>query len=217
MNAKSILIIAIVAVVAIVAGVIFSGALAPEEAKTPFDTNFMSGAFSGNAKLANDTDEWGVTYEDSGNDIEYNITTVKNASFIVEMYTLQGMSGPEHRTYNGQEWDIYTAQGVNEGNGTNTSVQVYMCVAGKDGQDYLVYVIFSDIQKVNASDNVFCPAFKDYVQPLLESIKLKHNADAPELSTILGVSQEDLDTQYHLMKEAKKGNQTAISILSGNG
>lgn len=218
-NKKIILAVVIIVVIAVIAGaaVFFSGILNGNEVETSFDNNFTSGEFVGNVKVVNNTDKWGVAYRDAENHIEYNMSTVKNASFLVDLYTLQGMKGPEHRTYNDQQWDIYTAQGATQiGNETsNKTLQVFMCVANKNNQTYLVYVIFNNETNIKVSDSVFCDAFKDYVEPLLESMTLKHNDDAPSLSSLLGIDDNTLNQQAALIKEAKKGNQTAIQALAG--
>lgn len=213
---KNIIILLVVAVVAIaiVCGVYVSGFITSEETGTPFNNNIMSGKFVGNVSNVKNPDNWSASYFDKVNNIEYNMSSVKNASFLVEFYSLQGWVGPEHRTYNDQDWDIYSTTGK-ETNNTNASIQLYMCVANKENQSYIIYVIFHNPTEVSATNDVFCDAFEGYVAPLLSSLTLKHNSTVPALNEIFGVDQAVLDNSANLVKEAKKGNYTAYQQLVG--
>ncbi|MDO5849214.1 MAG: hypothetical protein Q4P18_06745 [Methanobrevibacter sp.] len=216
-NKKIILVAAIVVVVAIVAGALFSGILnsSSSEGTTPFSNEFMEGDFVGTVNVVNNTDKWAVAYKDPVHHIEYNVSTCKNASFLVDLYSVQGMTGPEHRTFNNQNWDIYLGQGQQEINNRNVTLQIFMCVADKDNQSYVIYAIFNNNTQVKVGNNLYCDAFTEYIEPLLTSITLKHNSGAPELYDLLGVDKATFDQQADLLKEVKKGNQTAIAQLSG--
>lgn len=218
-NKKIILSVAIILII-VIAGLIIAGVFNNNEVRTSFDNHFASGKLVGNVTVKNESDNWSASYFDKTNNIEYNMSTVKNATFLVDLYAVQGLSGPEERTFNNQEWDIYTGQGVQSANDTqnntvNTTIQVYMCVANKDNQSYVIYVICGNPDKINASDNIFCEGFKNFIEPLLKSMSLKHDDNAPELSTLFGVDQKTLEQQDYLLKQAKNGNQTAIAQLSG--
>lgn len=214
----------IIAVLAIIIIIFVAGALyvsfsqENKEASSHFNNTFMSGDFVGMVHVVNNSSEWQKSYSDTTHHIDYNMSTCKNASFLVDMYSIQGLKGPEERTFNGQEWDIYSGQGISSINGSgnttvNTTLNVFMCVADKDNQSYVIYIIFNNNTDVNVTDSVFCPAYDDYIEPLLKSITLVHNKNVPSLADMLGIDQASFDEQAHLISEVKKGNQTAIQQL----
>ncbi|MBP8706899.1 MAG: hypothetical protein KBH38_05550, partial [Methanobrevibacter sp.] len=116
MEKKNMIIIAAVVILAVVvvAGFIFISGSFDDSSKesTSFSTPFMAGSFVGNVSLENDSLEYVHSYKDKAHDIEYNITTMDNASALMEIYEFQGIEGPEKRTFNGQEWNIYFGEAV---------------------------------------------------------------------------------------------------------
>ena len=91
---------------------------------TDFDTNFMSGTFTGDL-TQNEVDDngpakgWTASYENKENNITYNMSCVKDGDFITDVYQLQGLSQPEIRNYNGQPWKIFFSQAVPDTNITD--------------------------------------------------------------------------------------------------
>ncbi len=217
-NKKIIILAIIIIIIAIIGSVVYLNVSGSDSNKTPFSNKFMAGNFVGTVNEMNSNETWANAYKDPVHHIEYNMSTCKNASFLVDLYKLQGMKGPEEKEYNGQIWSIYTGQGSNQnGNGTSTDklINVYMCVADKDNQSYVIYIIFNDNTKVNVDGTIYCDGFEEYVEPLLSSLELKSNADAPNLSSLLGIDENTFQQQAFLINQASNGNQTALSMLAG--
>ena len=171
---------------------------------TDFDNKFMSGTFTGDAtqnKLAEDnlTKGWTDSYEDKEHNITYNMSCVKDGNFITDVYQLQGLGAPEVRNYNGQAWKIFYSQAVpdnnltdNEtsGNDTNNTINVYICEADINGTAYTINVIAYD-NKTECDGTLFCPLYKDYIGPLVESIQFKDAKKAPKMADLMGMSDEE--------------------------
>ena len=105
-NKNMIIIIAAVVIlaIAVVAGFIFiSGNSNESKDTTSFSTPFMAGSFVGNVSLENGSLDYAHSYKDKAHDIEYNMSTMDNASALMEIYEFQGLEGPEKRTFNNQE------------------------------------------------------------------------------------------------------------------
>lgn len=214
----------IIAIVAIVVIVIAIGAVFVSgffdttiEEMTPFDNDFSSGEFVGNVTVQNSTDKWSVAYADKENQIEYNMSTCKNASLLVDMYVIEGMEGPEHRTFNNIKWDIYHAQGTqNTENSTgDNKIDIFMCVANNGDQSYILYIIFYNTTKVDGSSGMYSHAYKDYIEPMLDTVTLKVNPDAPTIYDALGIDQATYQQYVSIVDQVKKGNQTAIQQYFG--
>ena len=220
-NKKIFITLFVIVIIAIIGCVLyFTVFIAPEGGLTPFSNEFMEGEFVGTVNVINESNKWAVPYKDPVHHIEYNMSTSKNSSFLVDLYKYQGMKGPEIRKYNGQEWNIYSAQGMTGNASSNSSnssniVNVFMCVADKDNQSYVIYVVFNGNSDVNASGSVYSEGFTKYIEPLLKSITLKHNNDAPKLNEILGIDETSFNQQATLLNQAINGNKTAIAALSG--
>lgn len=210
-NKKIIAAIVIIVVVVIIGGIYaFTMSDKGESTTTPFDNSFMSGEFAGNVKLVNNSTEWASAYADEDNKIQYNMSTCKNASYIIDTYLVQGMSGPDEREFNGQQWDIYTLTGMmnagnNTTNSTNQTVYIYICVVNKENQDFLTYAIFENSSSVEVDGSLYCEAYEDYVVPLLESSQLKPNSEVPELYELLGMDQATFQQYVDLMEKYKAG------------
>lgn len=103
MEKKNMIIIAAVVILAvvIVAGFIFISGSSDDSSKesTSFSSPFMAGSFVGNVSLENDSLEYVHSYKDKAHDIEYNITTMDNASALMEIYEFQGIEGPEKKNF----------------------------------------------------------------------------------------------------------------------
>ncbi|WP_409199373.1 hypothetical protein [Methanobrevibacter sp. DSM 116169] len=236
MKIKNIIAIIVIAVVVIAGGILafdyFTEDLGIVNPKptTDFDNNFMSGKIVGNAKRVemNESEDsinkWLDSYKDSENNIEYNMSTCKNATFLIDYLSLQGMGKAEVREYGGNEWNIYFSQGVpNQGEGsnntTNVTFDIYICESNINNQSYLVYIIETKTDgiapKVESDGSLYCELFTDYAQPLLENAEFKHNDDAPEVYELLGISESDYTQLAEYIRQYKAGeidaNGNAIS------
>lgn len=222
MKRKNIIIIfaVIIILIAIISG-LFALGFFNKTKTSSFDNNFMKGKFIGNVSevpIPNSTiKDWYVSYNDDVNKISYNVSTCKNASFLKDYLDLQGYKGPETRNYSGQEWNIYSAQGVpNTNNTTNSTNNVtqkivynnYICQADKNGQSYLIFIIYTSdgtSSAIKADGSVYCELFTEYIEPLLSSITLKHNDNAPEVYDLLGITKQDYDGLIYGLELYKNG------------
>lgn len=217
MEKKYIMIIAAIIVIAIIAvvGVFVFHPFGIGEETTSFDNNFMSGAFQGNvteqapANASSKFKDWGASYKDTENGIEYNMSSCDNDTLILDILQLQaGMPSLEYREYNGVNWTIFYSQAVpttQANNTTNNSSQtpynVYICSAQVDGQSYLIYVVSNGT--VQCDGSTYCDLYEDYIEPLLDSIELKHSNNAPKINELLGISQSEYNTLTKYVVEYK--------------
>ena len=108
-----IVLVAVVAVLAIAVGLFATGMLNGDNSAptttTDFKTDFMEGTFVGNVTLKDDNLTFMRSYMDNDNHIEYNISTVDDSDALMDIYYIQGVMNPEHRTINGNDWNIYFA------------------------------------------------------------------------------------------------------------
>ena len=216
MENKNLIIIA-VAVIAIIAivGVIFATGMLNGNGNTqttPFKTDFMEGAFVGNVSLENDSQKFMHSYEDKQHHITYNISTVDNSSALMEIYELQGVTNPDERSFNGNDWNIYFTQAIpgNDTTDTSKTMNIAICQSQGEKQGYLIYAIFDSNSDVNATGKMFSPAYKDYVEPLLKSLSLKESKDVPAISEEFGMSEDEFAQQMELIHQYKAGNASAL-------
>ena len=209
MNKRKIIIIAIAIAVLIIASV--GGASAFElfgtdlfgGPTTDFDNKFMSGTFTGDLTQNEIKDNgsakgWTDSYEDKENNITYNMSCVKDGDFITDLYQLQGLGQPEVRNYNDQPWKIFFSQAVPDSNATdnksdnktNNTINVYICEADINGTAYTINVISYD-NKTECDGTLFCPLYKDYVEPLIKSVEFKDSKKAPKMADLLNMSDEE--------------------------
>ena len=87
----------VILAIVIVVGFIFISGNSNDSSKgsTSFSSPFMVGSFVGNVSLENDSLDYAHAYKDKAHDIEYNITTMDNASALMEIYEFQGIGTPE--------------------------------------------------------------------------------------------------------------------------
>lgn len=212
-----IILVAVVAIIAIV-GVIFATGMLngnnnSDLGTTPFKTAFMEGSFSGNVSLENDSQEFMHSYADKKHDITYNISTVDNSSALMEIYELQGVTNPEERSFNGNDWNIYFTQAVpgNDSNNTqNGTMNIVICQSQGEKQGYLIYAIFGANSDVNASGKMYSPAYKDYIEPLLKTVSLKESKNVPKIYEEFGLSEDEFAQQMDLIHQYKAGNTSAL-------
>lgn len=171
---------------------------------TEFDNNFMSGTFTGDVTQNNISEDnltkgWTDSYEDKEHNITYNMSCVKDGNFITDLYQLQGLGAPEIRNYNGQPWKIFYSQAVpnsnvtdnkTSGNGTNNTINVYICEADINGTAYTINIMSYE-NKTECDGTLFCPLYEDYIGPLVESIQFKDAKKAPKMADLMGMSDEE--------------------------
>ena len=187
---------------------------------TDFDTKFLSGTFTGdvsqNEIKGNDSslDGWTASYQDKEHNITYNMSCVKGGSFITDIYQLQGLEAPEVRNYNNQPWKIFYSQAVpttndtNDSlsiNNTNNTINVYICEADINDTAYTINIMSYNNQ-VECDGTLFCPLYKDYIDPLLKSIQFKDAKKAPEMYKLLNITKEDFEYNQEYVKNILSGN-----------
>ena len=217
MENKNIIIIA-VAVIAIiaVAGYIFASGMLNEEKSvetTPFKTEFMEGEFVGNVSLVDDKEKFMHSYKDKKHKVTYNVSTVDNSTALMEIYELQGVTNPEERTFNDNDWNIYFTQAVPGNNSSankDKTMNIIICQSQAKKQGYLVYMIIDGDSDINATMNTFGESYKDYVQPLLESITLKESKHVPKIYDEFGLTEDQFAEQMDLIHQYKAGNSSAL-------
>ena len=211
-----IIILAVIVVIIAVAGYAFATGMFNGTQNTqtsPLKTEFMEGNFVGDVKLVNDTQKFMHSYEDKQHHITYNISTVDNSSALMEIYELQGVTNPEERSFNGQEWNIYFTQAMPGNNTTqnaNETMNIIICQSQGQKQGYLIYAIFNANSDVNATGQMFSPAYKEYIEPLLKSISLKESKNVPKINEEFGLTEDEFAQQMDLIHQYKAGNRTAL-------
>lgn len=217
MENKNIIIIAVViiAIIAVV-GVIFATGILNGESNTqttPFETEFMEGAFVGNVTLVNDTEKFMHSYEDKEHHVTYNISTVDNSSALMEIYELQGVTNPEQRSFNGNDWNIYFTQAVpgnDNSSSSDNTMNIVICESQGEKQGYLIYMIIDSKSDINATLNTFGESYTDYIQPLLESLTLKESKNVPKIYDEFGLTEDQFAEQMDLVHQYKAGNTSAL-------
>jgi len=216
MENKNLIIIAvaIVLIVVVVGVILTTGVLnkADDRTTTSFSNSFMEGAFTGDVKLVKNASDYMQSYEDSQHSITYNISTVDNSTALMDIYYVQGVANPEHRSFNGNDWNIYFSQAV-QGNDTNNKLNIIICQSQGEKQGYLIYMIIDSKTDLNVSSNVFGEPYKSYVEPLLKSITLKESSNVPAINDQFGLSESDFAKQMDLVHQYKSGN---TSVLQGS-
>ena len=211
------IIVAIIAIVAIVGGIFLSGIFDgnKETATTPFETEFMDGAFVGNVTLKNGKEKFMHSYRDKEHKITYNISTVDNSTALMDIYSVQGVTNPEERSFNGNDWNIYFTEAI-PGNDSsakdNNTMNIIICQSQGKKQGYLIYMIIDAKSDVNSTGNEFGQAYTDFAKPLLESITLKESKNVPKINEEFGMSEDQFAQQMELVQQLKAGN---TSVLDG--
>lgn len=215
MEKKYLIIIGIIVVIAAVIGAIFATGFFSNTQTTPFDTEFMSGEFVGNVVKGESNESYLASYQDNDNNITYNLTTMDNSSELMELYKFQGVIGPEHRTINGNEWNIYFGEAMPVINNTteadsSKAMGIIICETHNDHQGYVIYTIFSDLSKVNFTLNTFGDSYVKFIEPLLKSIKLKQSDNVASVSEQFGMSDDEFAQQIELVRQLNAGNYSAL-------
>ena len=213
MENKNIIIIAVAVIVIIaIAGVVLSAGFlnkATGTTTTPFSNAFMEGEFTGDVKLEGNSSDFMQSYEDSQHDITYNISTVDNSTALMDVYYLQGISNPETRSFNGNDWNIYFSQAI-QGNNTDDVLNVIICQSQGEKQGYLIYMIVGPDTDLNMTLNTFGEPYLSYVEPLLKSLTLKESSNVPKINEEFGLSESEFTQQLDLIQQFKSGNTSAL-------
>lgn len=220
MEKKNIILIAVVAIAIIaVALAIFSsngGGVEKSviEGTSSFENSFMKGTFSGKAKLVNNSSNYMQSYQDKEHNITYNISTVDNSTALMDIYYLQGVMNPEHRSYNGNDWNIYFSNAI-EGNNSNNKLNIVICQCQKEKQGYLIYMIVNSKTDLNTSAfNTYGEIYTSFVEPLLKSVTLKESKNVPAINDEFGLTADQFAEQMELVKQYKAGNTSALDSAS---
>ena len=211
-----IILVAVIVIIAIV-GFIFASGMFKGENKisetTDFKTEFMEGSFVGNVTLVNDTEKFMHSYEDKKHDVTYNISTVDNSTALMEIYEVQGVSNPEERSFNGNDWNIYFTQAV-QGNDTagkeNETMDIIICQSQGEKQGYFIYMIVGPKSDINSTLNTFGESYTDYLEPLLKSVTLKESKNVPAINEEFGLTEDEFAQQMELVHQYKAGNTSAL-------
>lgn len=210
-----IIVVAVIAIIAVVGFIFTTGIFNQNDngVTTPFKTEFMEGSFVGNVTLVDDKEKFMHSYEDKEHGVTYNISTVDNSTALMEIYQLQGVSNPEERTFNGNDWNIYFTQAVPENASNDTkAMTIIMCESQGEKQGYLVYMIIDSDSDINVTLDTFGQSYTDYLEPLLKSITLKESKNVPAINEEFGLTEEEFAQQMELVHQFKAGN---TSVLEG--
>lgn len=216
MEKKNMIIIGVVVVIIAILAVVFAtGALNNNGPTTAFTTDFMTGSFTGNVEKANTNESFMASYTDKQHNITYNLTTLDNSSALMEIYRFQGVKGPDHRSYNGVDWNIYFGEAMPAVNNTtnvssNQSMGIIICQSQQQSQGYVIYAIFGDLNKVNFTLNTFGESYTGYIEPLLKTISLKQSSNVPSVSQEFGLSDDEFKQQIDLIRQVNAGNLSAV-------
>ena len=171
----------------------------------------MEGSFVGDVKLVNDDEKFMHSYEDKEHKVTYNISTVDNSSALMEIYELQGVSNPEERSFNGNDWNIYFTQAVSDNaSDDDEPMTIIMCESQGEKQGYLVYMIIDADSDINVTLNTFGQSYTDYLEPLLKSITLKESKNVPAINEEFGLTEDEFAQQMELVHQYKAGNTSAL-------
>ena len=215
MEKKNLIIIGVVVLIIAVLGILFvTNVFNVNGAQTPFDTEFMSGTFSGNVEKKELNESYIASYHDNQNNITYNLTTMDNSSALMEIYKFQGVLGPEYRSYNGNNWSIYFGEAMPVVNNSvnvsaNNSMGIVICEIQHESQGYVVYAIFEDLNKINFTVNTFGDSYVQYIEPLLKTINLKETENVTAVHEQFGMTKEQFDQQIQLIRLLQSGNSSS--------
>ena len=81
---------------------------------------------------------------------------------------------------------------ANQTNDTNNTINVYICEADINGTAYTINVMSYD-NKTECDGTLFCPLYKEHIEPLIESVEFKKAKKAPKMADILNLSDEEFE------------------------
>ncbi len=202
-----------IAILLIVIGVCISFTVVTSADTTNFNSEFMEGTFVGHVDLKNSSESYMQSYEDSQNKITYNISTMDDSVSLMDIYYIQGVMNPTKLTTNGNDWNIYISEAIE--NETGNTLTIVICQCQKEKQGYLVYAIF-DSGSYTGSLDTNSESFVKFIKPLLESLKLKETSKIPKISEEFGMSDEEFQQQMEMVKAYKNGDTSALDDTSSS-
>ena len=107
---------------------------------------------------------------------------------------------------------IYAISELHLSYNTDKPMNIIVCESQGQKQGYLIYMIIDGNSKLNATGKMYSEAYKDYVEPLLNSITLKESKNVPHVYEEFGLSQDEFNQQMDLVRQYKAGN---TSVLEG--
>ena len=131
----------------------------------------------------------------------------------MDIYELQGVTNPEERSFNGNDWNIYFTQaipGSDSDSNENNTMDIVICESQGEKQGYLIYMIVDAKSDVNSTGNTFGDAYNDYVVPLLESLTLKESKNVPAINEQFGLTKDQFAEQMDLVQRYKAGDASAL-------
>lgn len=181
------LITILLTMVAVFIGIYSTGVFS---SNTDFNTKFISGTIHGNATLVespNNSYNWSLRYNDKTNNISYAFFAIKDGNFFINFFKSAGFEKIESKTFNGTKWDIYFLKtplffdsqrnNIAIFSVTNSSFYYnYYCVSHKNGAAYFAII---GSNKVRGDNSLNSDLFEDFVEPLLNTIKLKNSDNIP--------------------------------------
>ena len=198
--------IAILLIVVIGLGISFTVVTSADT--TNFNSDFMEGTFVGHVDLKNASESYMQSYEDSQNKITYNISTVDDTVSLMDIYYLQGVMNPTKLSINGNDWNIYFSEAIE--NETGNTLTIVICQCQKEKQGYFIYAIFDSNSTVNTTVNTYGDSYTKFVEPLLKSITLKESSNVPTVSSQFGLTDDQFAQQMELIQQYKAGNTSAL-------
>ena len=132
----------------------------------------------------------------------------------MEIYELQGVTNPEERNINGNDWNIYFTQAVpttnSSENESNDTMNIIIAESQAKKQGYLIYMIVGSKSDLNSTMNALGQTYTDYMQPLLDSVTLKESKNVPHIYEEFGLTEEQFAQQMDLIHQYKAGNTSAL-------
>ena len=202
-----------IAIILIFVGVCISFTVVTSAETTNFNSDFMEGTFVGHVDLKNSSESFIQSYRDSQNKITYNISTVDDTVSLMDIYYLQGVMNPTKLKINGNDWNIYFSEAIE--NETGNTLTIVICQCQKEKQGYLIYTIF-DSDSYTGSLNANDESFVKFIKPLLESVKLKETSKIPKLYEQFGMSEKEFQKEMDRVHAYKNGDTPAIDDTSSS-
>ena len=89
-------------------------------------------------------------------------------------------------------------------------MNIVICQSQGEKQGYMIYAIIDGKSDVNSTGKMHGQAYKDFIQPLLESITLKESKNVPKISEEFGITDDEFAQQMDLVYQIKAGNTSAL-------
>jgi len=196
------ILLAIIAIVMVVAVGVVAFSLGVFAQTTEVDNKFIKAKIPDNAYEDNSMyvlPGWQVIYHSTENNLTYAFGMIDTLKLTGEWCEELGLKKISTQTYNGIEWDIYYESPEFTKNYYNESFHGYMfATSGKNGDCYVE--VSSD--KIIANGSLESDLFKEFAEPLLNSIILKDPKNPPKEYQFWNMTKLD----YDYLKEHVKKN-----------